>query len=51
MAKRGGCHEPKLHAIRDAAVVLTPSHFVCVLVKVLAADPVMDAVFRPGAAD
>jgi len=44
MAKGGGCHEPELHAVRDAPVVLAPRHLVCVLVEVSAADPMMDAV-------
>ncbi|SRR6266446_2459014 len=44
MPQCGGGHEPKLHAVH-APVVLAPRHLVGVLVEVLAADSMWDAVF------
>ena len=45
MAKGGSRHEFEVDPIRNAAIVFTPRHFVCVLIEILTADPVMDAVF------
>src|SRR3954468_22368195 len=47
MAQSRACHESELHAVRDAAVVLAPRHFVGILIEILTADTVMDPIFGP----
>ena len=44
MAQRRARHEAVLHAVRNAPVILALRHLIRVLVEVLAADPMMDAV-------
>ena len=46
MAERRARHAPPVQAVRLAAAIFAPRHLVCVLIEVLAAYPVMDAVLR-----
>lgn len=44
MAERGPGDPAEVQPVRLAPAILAPCHFVCVLIEVLAADPMVDAV-------
>src|SRR5438132_275218 len=45
VAERRAGHAAEMQPVRLVAAILAPRHFVCVLVEVPPANPVMDAVF------
>jgi hypothetical protein len=45
MVKRRADHATPVQPVRLAAAIFAPRHLVCVLIGVLAADPMLDTVF------